>query len=186
MLTKHTFEKLYNLLISPHEDYSCLTEEEQKQLLLEANKCRQQEASLSLISSWISYVSELTGCDARVSTEDFGETVKEFDVKAFTTFAVTFFCVVRSASPLRHADIELSLENGYCVSHMSFHADESNSRVSAALAAFSEYASRRKMRFDWRREKERLTVTFTPVSKDWALLEVKSPVDDEDELIVVD
>lgn len=185
MVQQHSFEELYDLTFSLSEGGQGLTREERERLLEEADSRQQQEISLSLIARCIAEAAERVGCGVTVTTADSSQTVKEHNVKAFTAFVVTFFCAARSAALMRHAEVCLRVESSYCMAQMTFDADEHNSKVSAAVDAFIDYAARKKMRFDCRRENGSLTVTFIPVSKDWALLEVKSPVDDGDELIVV-
>ena len=145
-----------------------------------------QEVSLSLVTQRISEFAAALGCEVSITAADRQESVQEFDVNAFTCFAVTFLCSARDVSLTRSAKVSLLQENGYCIAQMSFDDTEQSSEVAAAVEAFTKFSARLKMRFDWRRDRNILTVTFTPVSKDWALLEVKSPVDDGDELIVVD
>ena len=179
-------EELYGPSLLPSEIGNGLGLLDYGELPLEADGDLRQGLSLEFIAQSIAELAERVGCEATESVWESNELIKEFNVKAFTVFAVTFLSVAGSASLLRHADVQLFLENGYCIARLTFNVDGQNSRVSAAIEGFTNYAERQKMRFDWRREGSRLTVTFSPVSKDWALLEVKSPIDDGDELIVMD
>ena len=132
----------------------------------------------SLLEERIYALSYYVGCPVSVVCDRPIVSVGDLDFSLFVVFVLISLMCARDISPLRDATVTIE-NNDYGLSvRINIVSEKQSKEKITPIESFRALAYRKRMLFECHWETEGIHTRFSPLSKDWSLLEVKSP-DDE-------
>ena len=127
-------------------------------------------------------IAELCGCAVEIDADGFEDTssneddlVSEFDFPLYSAFLINLLLLARRAAKTREAKIILKTKEENPHVSVSFELADGHTDVYGELSSMSNISEQLRLLFLRDLENRHLTVTLSPIRKDWALLGIKTP-----------